>query len=128
MEQEFRFWRFAHLWIAFFTIVVDQKLGQARQESNQVEQTLTVSLLYLRLGNIVPALRNSGMDALCVEIGTTQAHVPHPNLDFLCERALEQSSNCFSSKRGLERVVEPFVDSPLQQPLTFIPGSAICIR
>lgn len=74
MKQEFRFWRFTHLRIAFFTIVVDQEIGQIRQESNQVEQTLTVSLVYLRHGNIVPAFRNSGMDALHVEFGTMQAH------------------------------------------------------
>src|ERR1700722_10220840 len=105
MKQEFQFWRFTHLRITFFGIVVDQKLGQIRQESKQVEQTLTVSRVNLRLGNIVPAFRNSGTDALHVEFGTAQAHVPRPNLDFLRDSALEQSGNCFPSKRGLEREV-----------------------
>src|SRR4030095_9815074 len=106
-------------------VVVDAKLGQPRQEANQVEPAAVVAGADLRGRDVVPAPGDPGLHPLQVELGRAETDVPDPYLDADGQGAFEQSRDRLAAERRLEGEGQSLGDCAFQQALAFLPRRAV---
>ena len=70
----------ARVWISFTAVIVNDQLGQTRQESDQVEAAPIKPFANLLLGDRVPSFLNSGPHSSNMKLDTAQPYVPDSDL------------------------------------------------
>src|SRR5216683_270924 len=128
VEDQYRLWSSARVWIGFFAVVVHLEFSQHRDKLDQVHETSVIPLEDLCHRNIMPASRDSGTHARDVEIRTAQAHVQHAYLESPRQRFVYDTGDCFPSKRSLEGEVESFGDCAFQESFSLVPCFAIRLQ
>src|SRR5205807_2279270 len=111
--------------IGFFAVVIKQKLGQSRKQTDQIEPALSVSFTNSLFRNIVSALRHPGAHARDVALDAVQTHIPNSDLNSFRQGLVEKIGNGLSPERGLEGKIKLFRDGPPEQPLAFMPCCAV---
>jgi hypothetical protein len=94
MKNQYWFRKGAGVRVCFFAVVVNAKLRQFPNQSDQVETTPVIPFTNLDLGNVVSTPLNSGAHACNVELRCIEANIPNPNLNSRLQRSLQQNWDC----------------------------------
>src|SRR5882672_12896451 len=92
---------------------------------DQVEPAVLVAPADVLFGNVVAAPTHAGPDARDMQFGTGESHVPDAQFEPLRGRFGQQTRDRVRAERGLERVIEPFGEGPLQEPAALMPRGAV---
>lgn len=125
MKDQFRFRSHSCRGIGLFAVVVNEKLGQLRNEIDQMKATLGVALADSFLMNIVSTLFDPGAYPGNVEVNSIETHIPHAYLDSFRQRRLQQPSDRFAAESRFKGVGAPFANGAFKESLAFLPSGAI---
>ncbi len=113
--------------VCFFAVVVNTKLRQLRNESDQIETASIIPFTNLGLANVVPTPFDSGAHACDVELRCIEANIPDTDLNSRFQRSLQQSWDCVTPKGRFECEVQSFSDCTFQQSLAFMPCGTVSV-
>src|ERR1039457_3399618 len=122
MKNQYWFRKGAGVRVFFFAVVVNAKLRQFPNQSDQIETTPVIPFTNLDLGNVVSTPLNSGVHACNVELRCIEANISNPKLNSRLQRSLQQSWDCVAPKGRLECEVQSFSDCTFQQSLALSSG------
>src|ERR1019366_2733840 len=123
MKNQYWFRKGAGVRICFFAVVVNAKLRQFPNQSDQIETTPVIPFTNLDLGNVASTPLNSGAHACNVELRCIEANIPNPNLNSRLQRSLLQSEA--RARVRMEIARHPRAKPSIVAPCLKQPGSSM---
>ena len=126
MQEEVRLRTLARVWISFVAVVVNEQLGQPRQQSDQVQAAPVKPFANLLLGNWMPSFLNSRPHSRDMKLDAAQPYVPDANLQSRRQCRTQKRRDGVAAQRRLKCKIQSFRDCALEKSCSLIPSPAIC--